>query len=487
MTKQDLEQIRRYMLEKGVKDTELKAANALNGTEIWGAVQEGRSVKISMQDILTFLKPLTEQSDSLFCGFHLDEEDLKGLYPLAKEGSYAWVITSDFPEYPGEVYTFSQMHGWVATGVQASDSTVVDLEDYIKRQEIDEIEGLPEYTSTRAICDGSGNVIEDTYIRRDEVIEGSVKGDSIIPDFNTSAFRITKQNQQIPSILGVTVRAMSATGYVRDIKAMFEAYGVDTDYEHTKIGESSALTGVFSLDADVKQYAYIRVKIYTDLNKSILIYDKIIPVIDDGIDGITPHIGDNGNWFVGNIDTGIVSRGEKGDKGDKGDNGEKGDKGDEGPVGEFNGDSNNILVPVPGVPSGSSLAPLPSVLNFIFNSINTEIDSGLKKVFALKYVEKSRPGVIGYHGKIKLGGAILEFEFGEMRWDKASTGMSSVTFGHKFQIKPYTVLVNGNRTKGGQDGHNYVTNISVTGFEATTDSKECFFLALAGFGSVGDL
>lgn len=31
-----------------------------------------------------------------------------------------------------------------------------------------------------------------------------------------------------------------------------------------------------------------------------------------GNDGITPHIGSNGNWFIGDTDTGILSRGEDG-------------------------------------------------------------------------------------------------------------------------------------------------------------------------------
>ena len=39
----------------------------------------------------------------------------------------------------------------------------------------------------------------------------------------------------------------------------------------------------------------------------------------DGKDGITPHIGANGNWFVGDVDLGIRAQGEKGDKGEKGD------------------------------------------------------------------------------------------------------------------------------------------------------------------------
>ena len=34
------------------------------------------------------------------------------------------------------------------------------------------------------------------------------------------------------------------------------------------------------------------------------------------MDGITPTIGENGNWYIGSTDTGEPSRGEKGDKGD---------------------------------------------------------------------------------------------------------------------------------------------------------------------------
>ena len=37
-----------------------------------------------------------------------------------------------------------------------------------------------------------------------------------------------------------------------------------------------------------------------------------------GADGVTPHIGDNGNWYIGENDTGKPSRGAKGDKGDPG-------------------------------------------------------------------------------------------------------------------------------------------------------------------------
>lgn len=52
---------------------------------------------------------------------------------------------------------------------------------------------------------------------------------------------------------------------------------------------------------------------------------------DPGQDGTTPTIGENGNWYLGDNDTGKPSRGEKGDPGNKGD---PGDKGDPGPAGE---------------------------------------------------------------------------------------------------------------------------------------------------------
>ena len=67
-----------------------------------------------------------------------------------------------------------------------------------------------------------------------------------------------------------------------------------------------------------------------------------------GRDGITPHIGENDNWFIGDTDTGVKAKGEKGADGTmtfedltpeqveslRGEKGEKGDTGDTGPRGE---------------------------------------------------------------------------------------------------------------------------------------------------------
>ena len=47
----------------------------------------------------------------------------------------------------------------------------------------------------------------------------------------------------------------------------------------------------------------------------------------DGKDGKTPHIGDNGNWWIGDKDTNIKAQGLKGDRGATGAQGEKGERG----------------------------------------------------------------------------------------------------------------------------------------------------------------
>lgn len=46
-----------------------------------------------------------------------------------------------------------------------------------------------------------------------------------------------------------------------------------------------------------------------------------------GLDGTPPHVGENGNWFIGDVDTGIAAQGPRGEAG------EPGTKGDMGPAG----------------------------------------------------------------------------------------------------------------------------------------------------------
>ena len=65
---------------------------------------------------------------------------------------------------------------------------------------------------------------------------------------------------------------------------------------------------------------------YTDDTKSTY-------QVRNGADGMTPHIGSNGNWYIGDTDTGIKAQGAQGPKGDTGATGATGPKGDTGATG----------------------------------------------------------------------------------------------------------------------------------------------------------
>lgn len=63
-----------------------------------------------------------------------------------------------------------------------------------------------------------------------------------------------------------------------------------------------------------------------------------------GADGITPHIGGNGNWYLGPTDTGKPSRGATGAKGDAGATGPAGPVGPQGPAGAPGKDGSDATV-----------------------------------------------------------------------------------------------------------------------------------------------
>lgn len=57
-----------------------------------------------------------------------------------------------------------------------------------------------------------------------------------------------------------------------------------------------------------------------------------IPITCEGCSK-EPHIGDNGNWFIGDTDMGVKAQGPQGETGPKGDTGAQGPKGDTGAQG----------------------------------------------------------------------------------------------------------------------------------------------------------
>ena len=75
------------------------------------------------------------------------------------------------------------------------------------------------------------------------------------------------------------------------------------------------------------QWRYVGDESWTDL---VQLSDLKGQKGDPGENGTTPTIGENGNWYLGDEDTGKPSRGGKGDPGQKGDPGAKGDPGQTG-------------------------------------------------------------------------------------------------------------------------------------------------------------
>lgn len=61
-----------------------------------------------------------------------------------------------------------------------------------------------------------------------------------------------------------------------------------------------------------------------------------------GDNGITPHIGANKNWYIGDVDTGVHAEGKRGMRGFQGEQGEQGIQGIQGEKGE-KGDSGNKI------------------------------------------------------------------------------------------------------------------------------------------------
>lgn len=65
-----------------------------------------------------------------------------------------------------------------------------------------------------------------------------------------------------------------------------------------------------------------------------------------GPSGASPYIGENGNWFVGKLDTGVQAQGAQGPKGEQGpqgDTGATGPKGEQGPKGDTGACVYNLL------------------------------------------------------------------------------------------------------------------------------------------------
>lgn len=76
-----------------------------------------------------------------------------------------------------------------------------------------------------------------------------------------------------------------------------------------------------------------------------------------GADGVTPHIGGNGNWYIGSTDTGKPSRGVTGAKGDAGATGPAGPVGPAGPAGAPGKDGSDATVTAASIKGALGYTP----------------------------------------------------------------------------------------------------------------------------------
>lgn len=84
------------------------------------------------------------------------------------------------------------------------------------------------------------------------------------------------------------------------------------------------------------QCAPMRVHIERAKETFSLTFDDLTPEQKaelTGPSGASPHIGENGNWFVGELDTGVQAQGAQGPKGEQGPRGAQGPQGDTGATG----------------------------------------------------------------------------------------------------------------------------------------------------------
>lgn len=84
------------------------------------------------------------------------------------------------------------------------------------------------------------------------------------------------------------------------------------------------------------QCAPMRVHIERAKETFSLTFDDLTPEQKaelTGPSGASPYIGENGNWFVGELDTGVQAQGAQGPKGEQGPQGAQGPNGEQGPQG----------------------------------------------------------------------------------------------------------------------------------------------------------
>lgn len=89
-------------------------------------------------------------------------------------------------------------------------------------------------------------------------------------------------------------------------------------FQGTEAEWLASLKGDPATDATVPDGSITEAKLAQDVKDKLSKLSEEIANIQGGKDGVTPTIGDNGNWYLGDTDTGKPSRGEAGPQGPAG-------------------------------------------------------------------------------------------------------------------------------------------------------------------------
>ena len=145
-------------------------------------------------------------------------------------------------------------------------------------------------------------------------------------------------NEQDISVFKSNVFYLYCNKSINAVNEAPESYDLWIEQANAKLNAmDSALDEVDNLDIDVKKVNHTATIEITKKDGTT----KIVNILDgergengtDGQDGITPTIGNNGDWYLGGIDTGKPSRGVQGEQGVQGIQGIQGERGIQGETG----------------------------------------------------------------------------------------------------------------------------------------------------------
>lgn len=197
--------------------------------------------------------------------------------------------------------------------------------------------------------------------------------------------------------------------------------------------------------------------VYTVLLTDGTSYDITAPKGADGAagaDGVTPHIGDNGNWYLGTTDTGKPSRGEKGDTGPSGKDGAKGDPGKAATI-----RVGNVTTGAAGTPASVSNVGTDEAAIFDFTIPQGEKGADAATDLTLG-ITGATPGQIAKITAVDTQGKPTAWEPADMAGGGGSGGASS-------EYKDMVTLVDDTLSDENSGLKNY--EYDITGFEPATD------------------